>query len=404
MSAEEPDLASLVEANLPNDGIPADAADAAPPDSTVTLPPNAPPPASPADAAQQAFDKMLDSTPPAVEHTPATSDAPPVDAPPADTPPADTPPPSTAARDAFAAETGIDASKYKNDTEFYKGVAEAQRTLGQRQQATAEQLELAKFAQQSIQEPGAFVSKWAAQQPEQFAAFKEQRPELFSVPEQPETPAEDAPAIPTFNSEWLQYIENGQLVDGTPAAVRKDFKNYLIAEQIADNPVFQRQQRELESLKAQLASSPDKLVDEKLVDDKVAVGIDNYAQKLAANQYAQSWVDDNKNWMLVDPNNPRAGYTPNGQKYIAYLQEAASIGIREIEHQLRYATRSLNEEIHQNMPPPKVRPNAQAGQHVADPSRPAGTGEPDHAVRDGELFADAINRQTGLTLEQQVLP
>lgn len=285
------------------------------------------------------LDAGLGQTPVETPVEPAPPSPPPSPAPAAlSTPPAQTTPtPAPAspayesARDFAAKALGYKADTYADDESFLRAVVTGEQTL-RRQLDEARQLA--------------------------------QYGHLYLQQQQPKAPAADKPdplaryKAPEFNPAWLTMVEKTpegdlRLRPGADPAILPKLHAYQnhqaeVAQQLTRDPVTY-----LKDLVEHVAA------------EKAQAIVQEQFQKAQGDQYVNTFLRDNSNWLLQQDSqgrivqNPATGQamlTPAGGRFLHYMQEAERKGANTPELQEAYATYALKSEMY--------APNAQGKQAV----------------------------------------
>lgn len=255
--------------------------------------------------------------------------------------------PSTLARDAFAAKTGLDVSKYKSDEDFFLGFANLARAMGERSEA-------------------AQLGRWVQENPQEALARLQER---FGQPAAPATttaqPTTTKPsdALPEWNPAWrplLRKDENGRttVVEGADPRYAAAYDAYMErAEKLLFNPV--------EALKPELDRVRQQAKEEALAEFQ-RMQTEQTHRSTAQQTYnrAMELLTSNAD-KLFEGGDPNGSPTPLGQSYQQFLMHVAKADMTP-EERHQYAWERANFELQKQATAAKPSPKA----HAAAINRP----------------------------------
>lgn len=232
------------------------------------------------------------------------------------------------ARDFAAKALGYKADTYADDESFLRAIIVGEQTL-RRQVEEARQREAYLYQQNQPKAP-------APDKPDPLARYK----------------------APEFNPAWLSMVEKTpegdlRLRPGADPAILPKLHAYQnhqaeVAQQLTRDPV---------------AYLKDMI--EHVTAEKAQAIVQEQFQKAQGDQYVNTFLKDNSNWLLQADSqgryitNPATGHamlSPAGERFLHYMKEAEQYGITNPAAQEKYATNGLRAELY--------APNAQAKQAV----------------------------------------
>lgn len=278
-------------------------------------------------AAPPAPEPVADASPPAPgEPAPAPTSPAPTPAAPVASPASPTAQPTESARDQFRKLTGHDASSYKTDDEFYRGVAQLQQHLRSRDEDSQ-------------------LGRWLRERPEEaFAELQKQvRPAATAGTGVAASPAADAQ--PEFDPSWATKVklndETG-LYESKPGHDPSIGHKYNRANEWAAEQqrllLFDREKAlapYLSKLKAELAAETRQSILAELQ------ATDSQRAQLSANEKLSadigSIIQSHAKDIYVNGDYSRREFTPYGQVFMQQLQRAQQIGITDLHAGVEYA-------------------------------------------------------------------